>query len=757
MLRITILCLFTFTGLFVCAKNILVKNAAELKTANNKAQPGDIIILQNGEWNNVHLSLSCTGTATQLIIFKAQTAGKVFITGNSSLKIGGSWLIVHGLNFVNGFAGNEEVIKFCIDKKTIANHCRVTNTVINDFNNPKRLDENYWIALYGKNNRIDHCSFINKKNMGVLLAVILDDERSRENFHQIDSNYFGMRLPLASNTGEIIRVGVSQHCEFNSNTQILNNYFEHCDGETEIISIKSGSNIIRNNLFKECQGTVVLRHGNFNTVENNIFLGNNKPGTGGVRIINKGQWVVNNFFYQCRGDGFRSPLSIMNGVPNSPANRYVAVTDAVVSNNSFIDCTPVSFCEGSDAERSVWPQNVWFGNNIFYNTKDSVLYNVYDTISGIHFINNSVSKTIAKSLVQGFQKTSIKTVTAGAIKIPAIETKTTVADSLQNIATTRLLTKLPQETGFRNFQQLKTIVTNAAATCGTKWFNKKSTVPEYLKEVNCKNVEEVITQISKTGAGNLKINLTGSDYNFTSPLILNRNLIFSGVAKKIVRFSFAATNADFLMLLNAGNTFTFSNITIDASAVEAKAFINTDTSGSCNHSIFIMRNCNVQNVKNNFFTAAKTSVLDSLVISNTSFINITGTVLHLANETDKKGYYNAEQIKITNSTFNNNTGQLLTVVRSGTDESTMGPRLYFLNNTINNCFTKNEESLIHLYGVQYSYIQKNSFTNCNAGKTVLLFEDAVRAVHLFQNNNTVNSGKIEKNKFVIDANNAISE
>ena len=61
-----------------------------------------------------------------------------------------------------------------------------------------------------------------------------------------------------------------------------------------------------------------------NTVENNVFLGNGKEGTGGVRIINKGQWVVNNFFYQCRGVDFRSPLSVMNGIPNSPARAATA-------------------------------------------------------------------------------------------------------------------------------------------------------------------------------------------------------------------------------------------------------------------------------------------------------------------------------------------------------------------------------------------------------------------------------------------------
>jgi poly(beta-D-mannuronate) lyase len=757
MLRITILCFFIVNSLIVCAKTIVVKNAAELKTANSEAKPGDIIILQNGEWNNVHLLLSCTGTAALPIIVKAQTAGKVLITGNSSLKIGGTYIIVDGLYFVNGFAGNDEVIKFCIDKNTVANNCRVTNTAINDFNNPKRLDENYWIALYGKNNRIDHCSFVNKKNMGVLLAVILYDERSRENFHRIDSNYFGVRLPLASNTGEIIRVGVSQHCEFNSNTQILNNYFEHCDGETEIISIKSGSNIIRNNLFKECQGTVVLRHGNFNTVENNIFLGNNKPGTGGVRIINKGQWVVNNLFYQCRGDGFRSPLSIMNGVPNSPANRYVAVTDAVVSNNSFIECTPISFCEGSDTERSVCPQNVWFGNNIFYNTKDSVLYNIYDTIIGIQFTNNSASKTITQSLLQGFIKTTIKTLPAATIKIPAIETKNLIPDSLQKIALTRLLRALPQEPGFRNFEQLQTIVTNAAATCSTKWFNKKTTAAKFQKEVYCKNAQEITTLLSQKGNANLKIILTGSSYTFSAPLIIDGNISFSGSSKKIIHFSATSSNADFFILLKAGNTLTFTNISLDAAAVDAKTFISTDTSGSCQHSNFKMQNCSIANLKNNFFTAAKSSVLDSLVINNTDFANISGTIFSLANEPDKKGYYNAEQIKIINSHFTNNKGQLLAIVRNGTDESTMGPRLQFINNTISNCSTQNEESLIHLYGVQYSYIQKNAVSNSNTGKTLLLFEDAVRANHQLLNNTIGNSGKITGNKFVIILNNSTSK
>ena len=41
------------------AKTIVVKNTQELINANKEARPGDIIVLQNGEWNNVTLSLDC--------------------------------------------------------------------------------------------------------------------------------------------------------------------------------------------------------------------------------------------------------------------------------------------------------------------------------------------------------------------------------------------------------------------------------------------------------------------------------------------------------------------------------------------------------------------------------------------------------------------------------------------------------------------------------------------------------------------------
>ncbi|MEP7238894.1 MAG: polysaccharide lyase 6 family protein [Ferruginibacter sp.] len=750
-------CLLLFS-LFAAANTIPVKNIEELKKANKEALPGDIIVLQNGEWNNVTMALNCIGTTERPITFKAETAGKVFITGNSKLQLGGSFIVIDGFYFTRGYAGSDAIINFRINSKQLANNCRVTNTVINDFNNPKRMDENYWVSLSGKNNRIDHCSFLNKKNMGVLMAVILDDERSRENFHSIDHNYFGVRLPLASNSGEIIRVGVSQHCEFNSNTQITDNFFEHCDGETEIISIKSCRNYVRNNLFKECQGSVVLRHGNYNTVENNIFLGNDKEGTGGVRVINKGQWVVNNLFYKCRGEWFRSPLSIMNGVPNSPAFRYVAVTDAVIANNSFFECTPIGIGIGSDTERSVPPKQVQFINNIFYNHSDDIIYNAYDDISGISFSGNLVSSAVKQDPVAGFHKSNLQTTKVDDISIPATGSvsKNDAFHSLYKESKTRLANGLSTKSGFADGQRLIAIENNAKKDCGAQWFTKLNITPtQKTTLVNCKTPEELKAVLAANSNKAIKICLTGDSYTIDEPLSITGNVSITSNKKKIKFVNNSNGLWPYLVEIKAGNTLSLVNIDLDLSGLGTNSFISADINGSSNHSNFSVSGCNIKNMTGNFFNAVKSTVFDSIVINNNSFTGNKGMLFNFGNETDKKGYYSVEKLKITGNSFNGNEGQLLNILRGGNDESTMGPYIIFTNNRIENCVTANDDALIHLFGAQRSVIESNNFKNCNTGKPLIEYEDLVRAVHLLRNNSMVKSGSIVSNKFVNNTNNVV--
>lgn len=745
MIRFLLLQCCLLVSIFSFAETVSVKNIDELKAANKNAKPGDVIILQNGDWSNVTIELNCKGTAAKPITFKPQSEGGVVITGKSRLALGGDFIVIDGFYFTKGYAGDDAVIDFRISKKELANDCRITNTVIDDFNNPKRMDENYWVSFSGKRNRIDHCTFQNKKNMGVLMAVILDDDRSRENFHSIDHNYFGTRLPLASNSGEIIRVGVSQHCEFNSNTQIVDNFFEHCDGETEIVSIKSGSNVVRNNLFKECQGGVVLRHGNFNTVEGNVFFGSGKEGTGGVRIINKGQWVVGNYFYMCRGDGFRSPLSIMNGVPNSPANRYVPVTDAVVANNSWIECAPVSFCEGSDTERSVVPSRVLFQNNAFYNTKDKKIYNVYDDISRIRFVSNAVSAGIPQELAPGFIKMKAsKKVRTGSSPFDAGAPFT---DSLIEISKTRLANGLSKKAGYnsRNYND----VTRNTKGCGAAWFAKLKVPAAPAPETkSAGNGDELVALLEKNTAP-VNIELTGSYYEIKKPVTVTGNVTLTS-KDKLVRFS--STELPYVLQIQGGSSFTLNKLTADFTDLKATSFIISDANGSVNHSELLITGSNFNNLAGGFFVASKSTMLDSVAVNNSIFRNMKGTIFNFNNEDDKKGYYNAEHVSIRSCVFANNSGQLLGMLRGGNDESTMGPILTFANNNIEGSGSASVP-LIYLYGTQRSSLTGNTFTNSAKGQTLIRYADAVRADHRLYDNNFTGSGKVITNKFTTEENN----
>jgi poly(beta-D-mannuronate) lyase len=724
------------------ANTIIVKNIEELNAANKNAQPGDIIVLQDEEWKNAVINLTCNGTAARPILFKAQTPGKLFFTGHSRVAIGGSYITIEGWHFKDGSAGTEDVISFRTAKNKAATHCRVTNCSINDYNEGKRLDENYWIAFYGNHNRLDHCSFLNKLNSGVLLAVMLEEESWRENYHSIDSNYFGIRPPLGSNGGEIMRVGVSGTSMYNSITTIHHNLFLDCNGEAEVISIKSGGNFIRDNVFKRCQGSLVLRHGNNNTVEHNIFYGDGKESTGGVRVINEGQWVVNNLFINCLGTGFRSPMAIMNGVPNSPVNRYLPVKDAVIANNTFRGCKSLGFGEGSDAERSAPPKNVFFVNNIINNPRDSAAIRFYEPKENSLFQNNIIYK-------DGPAKNNVTVEKEKAIQLlPA---------DLQKQASSRLLYGWPENIGYyKEIQAFNNVISKIFYYTGcTPQINYER--PQFKNEgiAACKNFEE----LKKALVSNHRhILLTGESYQFDSSLLINNPVYFTQVNPGALLFS-SISKLPALLIMGKDGALAFIEVNIDLSGVKANNFILADTTGSVSRFSLSLdkssfRNMNKDNGCLAFLRCPKSSYANSININKCLFSNNNGDLFVMNSEIENKGLYNVEEFRITSNNFENNSGTLVNLYRGGNDESTLGPKLTFASNTINRCQNPGGP-LLNLNGVQYSYIETNNFLYSNTTQPIILYKDIVRANHLLRKNVLMHSGPIEKNQFVRDMENSL--
>ena len=396
----------------LCAKDYLVDTPKAYKQAVKQVEAGDNIILKNGVWRDFEILFVGQGTAQDPITLTAETKGEVILSGQSNLRLAGEHLVVSGLVFKNGYTPSSEVIAFRRNKEDFAYHSRVTETVIEDYSNPDKREGDYWVALYGKHNRFDHNYLAGKRNKGVTLAVRLNSEDSQQNYHRIDHNYFGPRPIFGSNGGETLRIGTSHHSLSNSFTTVENNYFDQCNGEVEIISVKSGKNYLRNNTFFESRGTLTLRHGNGNVIENNVFFGNGVDHTGGIRVINKDQIVRNNYLEGLTGYRFGSGLTVMNGVPNSPINRYHQVDNAQISHNSLIDVDHIQLAAGSDAERSAVPVNSLVSQNLIFNKSKQQPFTLFDDVSGVTFKDNISNTQPLTKLSNGITQKSVTLVRA---------------------------------------------------------------------------------------------------------------------------------------------------------------------------------------------------------------------------------------------------------------------------------------------------------------------------------------------------------
>ena len=675
-------------------KQTLVNTLEEYNQAVNDAKPGSTIVLANGVWENVELLFEGKGTAEAPITLTVEEKGKVTLEGQSYLQIAGEYLHVEGLIFKNGYTPTNEVISFKKNNKELAYNSRLSECVIDNYSNPERHEQDSWVALYGKNNRVDHNHFEGKGNRGVTLIVRLNTKESIENNHIIEANYFGPRQNLGSNGGETLRVGTSHYSMEKSNTLVQGNYFDRCDGEHEIISNKCDQTTYKNNVFFESIGTLTMRHGDETLVEGNVFLGNRKRNTGGIRVINGQQTVRNNYGYGLTGYRFRGALVVMNGVPNSPLNRYFQVEDAIIENNVFVDSDHVQLCAGSDAERSATPINSTFKSNTFYLEKPSKLVTIYDDISGIAFENNLTNHPINKTLTSGFEVENMSlTKDKNGLLMPMIGEKViapALADEIPSTENTGAAwySKADKRIAFESGK-----TTIVAAGVNTLFDAIKNSQPGDILELR-DNERYELTKLPL-----IQHPLTIKASEGKTPLILWEKKaafdIVNGGELRLKGLTFDGENAPD----GSGNavirTSKYSMNKNYSLRIENCAFDNLDV----NHSFDVIR-------------IYKNTFADEIHISNSTFNNITGHLMALDKETDDVGIYNAEFVTLHNNIFTNIGGAVLSLHRGGKDESTFGPFLDMDHCTFENVGfdSRNKyKAAINLYGVQDIQMKNSIF------------------------------------------------
>jgi poly(beta-D-mannuronate) lyase len=335
------------------------------------AVPGDHIVLADGVYDTTSylqsngaktLLIRSTGTATNPIVVKSSTIGGAEIKGPAGFEFNtASYVIVQGFKFThsqdNSVFTNEMAVRCtdCTHVRFTRNHFELTTTT---------NGQSDWLGITSAGsmyNRIDHNIFANKATEGVFVLV-LGSGGVVSKYNQIDHNYFHDQTYSGGNGGECMRIGNSEEGLKNAYATVEYNLFEKCNGDVEAVTIKSSNNTIRENTFRNNQGSLTLRHGNANVVDGNFFL----DGKNGLRLYGHNHKIINNYFEGTFGSGSLTTLIIGSGsvtedltVSNSkhsqPQNILVAFNTFVNNQNSIVIGEPF---------RPLAPIDVTIANNI---------------------------------------------------------------------------------------------------------------------------------------------------------------------------------------------------------------------------------------------------------------------------------------------------------------------------------------------------------------------------------------------------------
>ena len=328
-------------------------------------RPGDIIELADGTYDTGGISIERSGTPNNPIIIRAANIGEAVLAGESYFNLRRSaYIVLEGFHFTSN--------RYTVVKLEACNNIRITR---NTFQITEEEGESgKWLyiggvwddqALLSHHNRIDHNTFRDKHQLGNFITIDGGDNVSQHD--RIDHNYFYNIGPRHDNEMEAIRVGWSQLSLTDGFTVIEYNLFEDCDGDPEIISIKSCKDTVRYNTIKSSQGTVSLRHGDGSVVHDNYFLGEEKVGTGGVRVYARDHKIYNNYFEGLTGDTWDAAITLTNGDTDTGSlSSHWRIDNVAITHNTLVNnYSNIEIGYGrADNSWSREPRNVTMANNL---------------------------------------------------------------------------------------------------------------------------------------------------------------------------------------------------------------------------------------------------------------------------------------------------------------------------------------------------------------------------------------------------------
>ncbi|MBI9057359.1 MAG: polysaccharide lyase 6 family protein [Labilibaculum sp.] len=418
------------------SNRIYTSTNTELQTALNQANPGDTIIVKNGDYHNMLLEMNRSGNKDKRITIKAETAGKSFFTGETGIRIKGDYITFSGFSFEGAMIHSEFVdlkekykeINFrkyehppLIESEGSYN--TFEDLYINKVSNNPKLDHHTYFLLHDSTqyNIINRCWLERKtqRGMGVLIHATKDFHEGR--YHVVTNCYFKADRQ-DGNGGSAVRIGTGMETtEGIAKCTVKNCFFDEYDGEEEIFSIKSTGTTLDSNTFLNCRGMLSFRHSHNNVLSNCFIINNDEsPIEGGFFCIwGKGHKIVNNYFYGSkRNKRTTGTISMISGNSDKITTTHEAVADILIKDNIIYESDTSGYAITVGARhkyrsenRSILPRDVTIAGNYIYNSSEKEQIKYTESPKNIKYSDNKVFGNIGLSPVpEGIVKTDIKLV-----------------------------------------------------------------------------------------------------------------------------------------------------------------------------------------------------------------------------------------------------------------------------------------------------------------------------------------------------------
>lgn len=311
--------------------------------AAETAKPGNCVIAEDGTYAALTIAAEGVHLKARKRLGAGFAAGTVILTG--------SHVTVEGFTF------------------TGSANLRMLDTVGSRVTRSKFASSAAeFVQLHGQKgdrNRVDHNEMGPKAQAGHMVQIGRNPYTPTRT--RVDHNYFH-DLADGVQGGEALRVGGfgPPGDYFHAHTVFEYNLIVRCNGDAEILSLKSSANVFRYNTVRASTGEINIRAGQANEIYGNFIFADGVTKAHGIRLSEDDHKIYNNYVETVEDallfpPGHEKPGNPPPGVPPSgPFTAHAQVRNAVISGNTFItQGRAVDFGGGVKP-----PDNLTFANNL---------------------------------------------------------------------------------------------------------------------------------------------------------------------------------------------------------------------------------------------------------------------------------------------------------------------------------------------------------------------------------------------------------